>query len=55
MDLTEAEYIKKRVKENIEKLQKKYIDDWDNTDDVITHLELNNPEMQSQMGLQKHH
>ena len=55
MDLTEAEYIKKRVKEYIEELHKKDINDPDNHDGVITHLELDNPEMRSQMGLQKHH
>ena len=55
MDLTEAEYIKKRVKEYIEELHKKDINDSNNHDGVITHLELYNPEMQRQMGLQKHH
>ena len=55
MGLTEAEYVKKRVKEYIEELHKKYIDDPDNTDGMTTHLELDNPEMRSQMGLQKHH
>ena len=44
MDITEAEYIKKRVKEYIEELHKKDINDPDNHDGVITHLELNNPE-----------
>ena len=38
MDLTEAEYIKKRVKEYIEELHKKDINDPDNHDGVITHL-----------------
>ena len=42
MDLTEAEYIKKRVKEYIEELHKKDINDPDNHDGVITHLELDN-------------
>ena len=55
MDLTEAEYIKKRQKEYIEDLYKIDINDQDNHDGVITHLELDNPEMRSQMGLQKHH
>ena len=54
-DLTEAEYIKKRVKEYIEELHKKDINDPDNHDGVITHLELDNPEMRSQMGLEEHH
>ena len=55
MDLTEAEQIKKRLKEYIEELHKKDINDPDNHHGVITHLELDNPEMRSQMGLQKHH
>ena len=55
MDQTEAEYIKKRLKEYIEELHKKDINDPDNHHGVITHLELDNPEMRSQMGLQKHH
>ena len=55
MDLTETEYIKKRLKEYIEELHKNDINDPDNHDGVITHLELDNPEMRSQMGLQKHH
>ena len=54
MDLTEAEYIKKRLKEYIEELHKKDINDPDNNDGVITHLELDN-QMRSEMGLQKHH
>ena len=40
MDLTEAENIKKRWQEYIEKLYKKYHQDPDNHDGVITHLEL---------------
>ena len=40
MDLREAEYIKKRLKEYIEELHKKDINDPDNHDGVITHLEL---------------
>ena len=39
MDLTEAEYIKKRWQEYTEELYKKDIHDPDNHDDVITHLE----------------
>jgi len=39
MDLTEAEYIKKRVKEYIEKLYKKDLHNPDNHNGVITHLE----------------
>ena len=40
MDLREAEYIKKRLKEYIEELYKKDINNPDNHDGVITHLEL---------------
>ena len=41
IDLTESEDIKKRLKEYIE-LYKKDINDPDNHDGVITHLELDN-------------
>ena len=39
MDLTEAEDIKKRWQEYTEKLSKKHLQDPDNHDGVITHLE----------------
>ena len=39
MDLTEAEYIKKRWQEYTEELYKKYIHDPDNHKGVITNLE----------------
>ena len=39
MDLTEAEYIKKRWQEYTEELYKKDLHDLDNHDGVITHLE----------------
>ena len=39
MDLTEAEDIKKRWQEYIEELYKKDLQDPDNHDDVITHLQ----------------
>ena len=39
MDLTEAEDIKKRWRENREELYKRDLHDPDNHDDVITHLE----------------
>ena len=39
MELTEAEYIKKRWQEYIEELYKKDLHDPDNHDGVITHLE----------------
>ena len=38
-DLTEAEDIKKRWQENTEELYKKDLNDQDNHDGVITHLE----------------
>ena len=38
MDLTEAEYIKKRLKEYIEELHKKDINDPDNQDGAVIHL-----------------
>ena len=40
MDLTEAEDIKKRWRENREELYKRDLHDPDNHDGVITHLEL---------------
>ena len=40
MHLAEAEYVKKRLKEYIDELCKKDINDPDNHDDVITHLGL---------------
>ena len=39
MDLTEAEDIKKRWQEYMDKLYEKDLHDTDNHDDVITHLE----------------
>ena len=39
MDLTEAENIKKQKQENTEELYKKDLNDTDNHDGVITHLE----------------
>ena len=39
MDLTEAEDIKKRWQEYTEELYKRYLNDLDNHDGVITHLE----------------
>ena len=40
MDLTEAEDIKKRWQEYTEELSKKDLQDQDNQDGMITHLEL---------------
>jgi len=54
MDLTETEDIK-RWQEYIEELYKKDLHDLDNHDGVIIHLEPDNPGMQSQVGLRKHH
>ena len=39
MDLTEAEYIKKKWQEYTEELYKRDLQDQDNHDGVITHLE----------------
>ena len=39
MDLTEVEYIKKRWQEYTEELYKEYLNDPDNHDGVIAHLE----------------
>ena len=39
MNLTEAEEIKKRWQKYTEELYKKDHDDWDNHNDVITHLD----------------
>ena len=56
MDLREAKDIKKRWQEYTEELYKKDLNDPDNHDSVITHLE---PDrhlgVQSQVGLRKHH
>ena len=38
-DLTEAEEIKKRRQEYAEELHKKSLNDWDNLNGVVTHLE----------------
>ena len=43
MDLTEAEEIKKRWQEYLEKLYKKDVNDSDNHSGVITHLEPERP------------
>ena len=52
MDLTESEYIKKRLKEYIE-MYKRNINDLDNYEGVITHVEL--AWDAHRMGLYKHH
>ena len=55
MDLTEAEDIKKRCKNTQKNYTKKDLHDPDYHDGVISHLEPDNPGMQSQVGLRKHH
>ena len=56
MDVTEAEDIKKRWQEYTEELHKKKdFHDRDNHDGVITHLEPDILECESQVGLRKHH
>ena len=53
MDLTKAEDIKKRWQEYIEELYKKDLQDPDNLDGVITHIE---PDLlECEVGLRKHH
>ena len=53
MDLTEAEAIKKRWQEYTEELYKKYLNDPDNHDSVVIHLESDILECKSQVGLRK--
>ena len=53
-DLPEAEEIKKRWQEYIEKLYKKVLNDPDNHNGVVTHLEPDILEMWSQVELKKH-
>ena len=52
MDLTEAEDIKKRWQEYTEELFKKDLDDSDNHDDVITHLEPDSLEREVKWALE---
>ena len=53
IDLTEAEDIKKRWIDYTEELYKKYLNDPDIHDDVITHLQ---PDiLECKVGLRKHH
>ena len=51
MDLTEAEDIKKRWQEYIEELYKKDLNDLDNHDGVVTHLEPVNLEYEVKWAL----
>ena len=55
VDLIEAEDIKKRWQEYTEELYKKDLHNPDNHSGVITQPRARHPEMQSQMGLRKHH
>ena len=55
MDLTEAEHIKKKWQEYTEELYKKDPHDPDNHSGVITHLEPDILECESQVGLRMHH
>ena len=54
MDLTEAEDIKKSLKQYREELYKRDLHDPDDHDGMITHLEPDILESQSQMGRRKH-
>ena len=51
MDLTEAEDIKKRWREYTEELYKKYLNDPDNHDGVVTYLEPDNLECEVKWAL----
>ena len=51
MDLTEAEVIKKRWQEYTDELYKKDLNDPDNHDGVITHLELDTLECEVKWAL----
>ena len=54
-DLTGAKEIKKRWQEHTEELYKKDLNDPDNHNGVITHLEPDILECKNQVGLRKHH
>ena len=55
MDLTEAEDMKKRWKEHTEELYKKDLNEQDNHDSVITHLEPDILECEVNSAFRKHH
>ena len=55
MDLTEAEDIKKRWQEYTDEQYKKHLHDPENHDGIITHIEPDILECESQVGLRKHH
>ena len=52
MDLTDAEVIKKRWQEYTEELYKKHLNDQDNHDGVVTHLEPDIPECEVKWALE---
>ena len=55
-DLTQRKEIKKRWQEYTEELYEKGLNDPDNHEGVITHLDrVRHPGMQGQVGLRKHH
>ena len=55
IDLTEAEDIKKRWQEYMEELYKYYLQDPDNHDGVITHLEPDILECEVKWAFRKYH
>ena len=55
IDLTEAEDIKEKWQKYTEELYKKDLNDPDNHNGVITHLEPDILECKNQVGLRKHH
>ena len=55
MYLTETEDIKKRWQEYTEELYKKDLNDLDNQNGTITHLEPDILECEVKVGLRKHH
>ena len=55
MDLTEAADITKRWEEYTEELYKKGLNDPDNHDGMVIHLEPDILGCESQVGLRKHH
>ena len=54
-DLTEAEDTRKRSQEYTEEVYTKGLNDSDNHNGVITHLELDILECEAKGGLRKHH
>ena len=51
MDLRETEDIKMRCQEYIEELHRKVLNDLDNHEDVVNHLEADNPECEVKQAL----